>query len=134
MRFHENVGQELGLSYKNQGLVGWCPGALGKLTHILVDWNKDAFGNIFFKKKKIKRRLDGVQSALPVATIASLLKLESRLKRDWEDMLLQEEIVWKQKSRASWLRFGDKNTRYFHTTTLISRRNKLEALQDDHGE
>ncbi|KAF7839819.1 DNA polymerase alpha subunit B [Senna tora] len=38
------------------------------------------------------------------------------------------------KSRAQWIIEGDCNTRFFHTTTLIRRkRNKIEALRDDHG-
>lgn len=49
---------------------------------------------------KIKRRLDGVQRSLAITTISDLLKLKARLKRDWQDTLLQEEILSKQKSRA----------------------------------
>lgn len=45
----------------------------------------------------------------------------------------QENIFWKQKSRDKWLQDGDRNTKYFHLTTLIRRRNnKIEGLFDDH--
>lgn len=48
-----------------------------------------------------------------------LLKLESKLKREWADVLLQEEILRMQKSRINKLYFGDMNTCFFHTSTLV---------------
>lgn len=49
-------------------------------------------------------------------------------------MLLQEEVLWMQKSPVDWLRLGDKNTKFFHTTTLVRRRrNRVETLMNDEG-
>lgn len=40
-----------------------------------------------------------------------------------------------QKSRISWLKFGDKNSKFVHTSTLIRRRqNKIESLKDSTGQ
>lgn len=39
-----------------------------------------------------------------------------------------------QKSRVNWLKLRDKNTKIFHTTTLIRRRNKIEAWVDGNDE
>lgn len=39
-----------------------------------------------------------------------------------------------QKSYVDWLKLGDKNTKFFHTTMLVRRRkNKVEALKDGDG-
>lgn len=39
-----------------------------------------------------------------------------------------------QKSQVNWLRYGDRNTNFFHTCTLVRRRrNKIEILKDDNG-
>lgn len=49
-------------------------------------------------------------------------------------MLKEEEILWFQKSRERWITLGDRNTKFFHTSTLIRRnRNKIKCLMDEDG-
>jgi hypothetical protein len=44
--------------------------------------------------------------------------------------LIQEESLWKHKSRDLWLTCKDLNTRFFHTSTLIRRRrNTIDLLK-----
>lgn len=114
----------------------------GDLTHSmkclaekLNAWNRDTFGNIFWKKRKLRRRLEGACNALEERSSVGLLKLEMKLKRELADVLLQEEVLWMQKSRVDWLRMGDKNTKFFHTSTLARRRrNRVDLLMNDGGE
>lgn len=46
------------------------------------------------------------------------------------DELKREELLWKQKSRVTWLSSSDLNTKYFHALTVIRRcRNKIVELK-----
>ena len=53
-------------------------------------WNKDHFGNIFHKKKRLMARLYGVQKALANNPSPDLINLESQLQKDLEEVLDHE--------------------------------------------
>ncbi len=57
---------------------------------------------------------------------------------DTKDQLLraqlQEEAFWKQKSHMHWLKEGDRNTKFFHSSTLKKRASStIRELEDDQG-
>ena len=57
-----------------------------------------------------------------------------RLKAVINESLLKEEIMWNQRSRALWIKWGDRNTKFFHaTTSQRRRRNRIVGLQDLDG-
>ena len=52
----------------------------------------------------------------------------------YESMLEQEELIWFQKARNDCINFRDKNSWYFHASTIIRRKkNKIESLKDENG-
>ncbi|KAI5350425.1 hypothetical protein L3X38_003316 [Prunus dulcis] len=61
---------------------------------------------------------------------------EKHLQQEFEDLLDQEDVFWKQKSRVSWLQAGDINFKFFHITILVRRRrrNRIERLKDNNGD
>lgn len=60
--------------------------------------------------------------------------MESSLISELNDLLSIEEDFWALKSRTNWLFDGDRNTRFFHLTTIERRRaNKILALKDPLG-
>lgn len=108
--------------------------ALRDLSTKLKDWNKMTFGNIFKRKKRNELRLGGVQRAISNSQSHFMVRLERELREERRLILLQEEMLWLQKSRVNWLRHGDSNTKFFHTTALIRKhKNKIEALVNSEG-
>lgn len=63
-------------------------------------------------------------------TFSGLLKLEAILQCMWNELLHQEKMLWKQKSRVQWLVCGDRNTKHIHMTIIIRERNKITGLMD----
>ncbi|KAF7844151.1 reverse transcriptase [Senna tora] len=47
----------------------------------------------------------------------------------------QEEQFWESRSRVKWLRSGDKNTRFFHATTMQRRSvNRIARIKLSNGD
>nr|KYP46578.1 Transposon TX1 uncharacterized [Cajanus cajan] len=94
-----------------------------------IEFNRNVFGNIFLRKREIQARLNGAQLELEKRQSKSLTRLETKLQEELNEVCLQEEFLWFQKSREKWVRFGDRNTTFFHAQTLSHRRrNKIRGL------
>ncbi|KAI9112905.1 hypothetical protein K1719_016019 [Acacia pycnantha] len=59
---------------------------------------------------------------------------ETSLLRRIEELMDQEENYWWQCSRIAWLTAGDRNSKFFHLTTVIRRkRNAILSIKDGNG-
>ena len=107
---------------------------LTNLANALSSWNKEVFGNLYRRKRKIWARIEGIQKQLATGGPSHLLKLERKLRQELDLTLDQIATMWFQKARVDQIRDGDRNTRYFHTTTVIRRRfNRVTALRNEDG-
>ncbi|XP_058078591.1 uncharacterized protein LOC131226901 [Magnolia sinica] len=93
-----------------------------RLKAVLKIWNTAIFGNVF---QIVQRAEDKVNKAEAILTHSrsdedrvNLNLAEATLKK----ALLQQEIFWKQKFRITWLREGDRNTKFFHASVIDKRR------------
>lgn len=100
----------------------------------LNQWNREVFHNIFRKKSELWARIEGVQRRLAMKWERKWIKLEGKLRRELDDVLHEEELIWFQKSRLEAIKDGDRNTKFFHLATVIRRnRNKVDMLQANDG-
>ena len=76
--------------------------AISSFTSYATAWNKEVFGNLFTRKKKILARLIGVQKAIAIKPSPFLLSLDQELSLAYSEILNQEEDFWALKSRLDW--------------------------------
>ncbi|TYH50826.1 hypothetical protein ES332_D10G232100v1 [Gossypium tomentosum] len=86
--------------------------------------------HIIRRKRSIAHRIGKVQVVLDCRCSGYLINIESKLRLEYENILDEEELPWKQKSRMDWVHFGDCNTKLFHNKALIRRNfDKISALK-----
>lgn len=101
-----------------------------KMTKLaLKEWNKISFGHLQTKIKTLKDMIKEVQAG-PQSSDHIHSKL--MLSRELDALLLQEEMLWRDKAKARWTEDGDANTHYFHLTTIVHRNhNSIQRILTD---
>ena len=66
-------------------------------------------------------RIVGIEKVLEKKFSPRLRNLELELRYEYEQVLDQEELLWKQKSRSDWILEGDRNTLYFYNKFRVKR-------------
>nr|XP_023895018.1 uncharacterized protein LOC112006928 [Quercus suber] len=109
--------------------------AISTFKNLASTWNKEIFGNIFARKRQLLPRIRGLQKALAAQPSAFLISLEQELSLEYASLLNQEEDFWALKSRVDWQLFGDRNTAFYHTKTIIKRKhNQIRRIMNQSGE
>ncbi|KAJ4828461.1 hypothetical protein Tsubulata_018168 [Turnera subulata] len=123
------------LDFKEFVADAWVPKddvieAAGVFVDRVKIWNQQVFSNIHIKKKKLLARLAGIQRYLEVKPSKFLSDLETELRLEMESILMQEELLWMQKSKSRWLKAWNRNTAFFHASAKVkARRSKILMLQ-----
>ncbi|GMJ10085.1 hypothetical protein HRI_004677700 [Hibiscus trionum] len=97
----------------------------------LIKWSKDNQRRRNEKKQRLEDAIKKLQGRrLSDAELEQFKTLRKELDAEWEG----EERYWHQRSRISWLKWGDKNTKFFHATTIQRRRtNAIIKLKGEDG-
>ncbi|PNY12420.1 ribonuclease H [Trifolium pratense] len=99
-------------------------------------WRFHSIDDVLYKKRELMARIKGTQRRLQTGPYnRGLKRLEQKLQGELSHILRKEELMWFQRSRAKWLKDGDRNTRYYHIKTINRRRmNNITMLKDDSGQ
>lgn len=102
--------------------------ALGKVMGALQGWSKVKFKNVSRAIEKARKDL---------ATLVSHNADYSEIRRSSDvlnELLYREEMLWLQRSRISWLKEGDRNTRFFHNKAKWrAKKNRISKLRGPDG-
>lgn len=94
----------------------------------LNSWGKDLTGNFKRRIELCRKLLKKLTSKRDEFSIGQYKEIQKKLAEIYH----QKEVYWRQRSKQLWLQLGDRNTKYFHTSTTIRRKNNLIVkLQDE---
>ena len=97
----------------------------------LQKWNWEVYGNVSKNLKNKQHRLQQLEALNMLHETAGEIK---ELRKEINEVLNREELMWTQRSRALWMKCGVRNTQFFHATvTQRQRNNKIEGLWDSSG-
>lgn len=95
------------------------------------DWDRENLKAPHRRLKELKAELEQLRLG-PLTDEA--VDRQRQLLIEIEENLEKEEIYWVQRSRANWLKFGDRNTNFFNNfATACKKRNHIRKLLDEQG-
>lgn len=96
-------------------------------------WNATHFGYTHTRMKELEATLKEMEQVEDEQGLTAYqgVSQEETLK-ELRIQRARVELIYRQKSRENWLKMGDRNSRFFHASILVSRRrNRVLALFKD---
>lgn len=108
--------------------AGLVPEKLKFCASTLREWSNTKFGNFF---RELKKKRTALEKLIMGRLTAQQAQERRQLLRDIDNMIHVEEVHWRQRSRVTWLRDGDRNTKIFHQkASNRKRKNSFRNITD----
>ena len=125
------ISEVIGEAWSEYGTkedLGEINKALGKVMIALHSWSRTKCKNVGRELERARKRLSNLLEAN--ADGATVRQVTDNMN----DLLYREEMLWLQRSRVSWLKEGDRNTKFFHSRVVWrAEKNKILKLRDSEG-
>ncbi|XP_021991697.1 uncharacterized protein LOC110888476 [Helianthus annuus] len=97
--------------------------------------NGSCYSNLHEKVANLHAKLEALQHDIDMDPLNDVLRSqEAATLSDFQEALLDEERFLKQKSKVEWLRAGDANTAYFHSSLKCKNHfNRIDVISDSNG-
>ena len=116
---------------------GWAKAESGIIERIkrcqdhLLKWNWEEFGIV---NKVLKQKKERLQQLELWDNLHGKTDEIQKVRKEINEIQVKEEIMWNQRSRALWLKWGDRNKKIFHATaSQRHRKNWIAGLQNSEG-
>jgi hypothetical protein len=101
---------------------------LNEVHRSLHAWDMQTLKEPHRHSRELQEKLNSVMEG-PLSDEAT--SQQQRIQLSIEQILEQEELKWVQRSRANWMKSGDRNTHFFHNfATGRKKRNLIKKLSD----
>ena len=126
-----SLGERVQQAWNNEetrGDLGAVSLALKGVLQALKNWSSIHFGSVRKELESLRTQLANQQEAgMDISEIRETI-------RNMNELLYREEMLWLQRSRVSWLKEGDRNTKFFHQRAAWrARKNKIRKLKQSDG-
>jgi len=126
-----SLGERISQAWEGEGSkgdLGTISSALRGVMKALKEWSSVQFGSVRKELERLRALLAEQQ-----ANGNDDLAVKNTI-RTMNELLYREEMMWLQRSRISWLREGDRNTKFFHQRAVWrARKNKIRKLKGADG-
>jgi hypothetical protein len=127
--FDEVVG--LAWAKAQQEFQGNLAARLRSVHQSLHEWDRNTLKQPKTRLAELQKELNLIMDG-PLSDEATAKQQEIQLKM--ENIREQEEMKWVQRSRANWMKFGDRNTNCFHNfANARKKKNTIKQLKDANG-